>query len=92
VHFRGTLIASSTARPLETRAVDAVSPCMGGIRRVGHALAATSCRPAFTFMVHLAVQCRAVYPRRGGRQTLIAGYSNEVSPAIWNVAKEIAIS
>ncbi|MDI7067104.1 cysteine dioxygenase, partial [Klebsiella pneumoniae] len=35
---------------------------------------------------------RSVYPAGGGRKTFISGYSNDVLPNIWNVARESLIS
>jgi predicted metal-dependent enzyme (double-stranded beta helix superfamily) len=89
---RGTLIASGTARRLETGAVDAVSPRIGDIHRVSNAYQDRVSISIHVYGANIGAVSRSVYPERGGRKAFMSGYSNDVLPNIWNVSKEIAIS
>jgi 3-mercaptopropionate dioxygenase len=89
---RGTLIASGTARRLETGAVDAVSPRIGDIHRVSNAYQDRVSISIHVYGANIGAVSRSVYPGQGGRKAFISGYSNDVLPNIWNVSKEIAIS
>ena len=89
---RGTLIASGTARRLETGAVDAVSPRIGDIHRVSNAYEDRVSISIHVYGANIGAVSRSVFPGQGGRKAFISGYSNDVLPNIWNVSKEIAIS
>lgn len=89
---RGTLIASHTARRLETGAVDAVSPRIGDIHRVSNAYEDRVSISIHVYGANIGAVSRSVYAEHGGRKGFISGYSNDVLPNIWNVSKEIAIS
>jgi predicted metal-dependent enzyme (double-stranded beta helix superfamily) len=89
---RGTLIASGTARRLETGAVDAVSPRIGDIHRVSNAYQDRVSISIHVYGANIGAVSRSVYPGQGGRKAFISGYSNDVLPNIWSVSKEIAIS
>ena len=89
---RGTLIASGTARRLETGAVDAVSPRIGDIHRVSNAHQDRVSISIHVYGANIGAVSRSVYPEQGGRKAFISGYSNDVLPNIWNVSKEIVIS
>jgi 3-mercaptopropionate dioxygenase len=88
---RGTVIASDTARRLETGAVDAVSPRIGDIHRVGNAYLDRVSISIHVYGANIGAVSRSVYPQQGGRKRFISGYSNDALPNIWNVSKEMAI-
>jgi predicted metal-dependent enzyme (double-stranded beta helix superfamily) len=75
---RGTLIASGTARRLETGAVDAVSPRIGDIHRVSNAYQDRVSISIHVYGANIGAVSRSVYPEQGGRKAFISGYSNEV--------------
>jgi 3-mercaptopropionate dioxygenase len=89
---RGTLIASGTARRLETGAVDAVSPRVGDIHRVSNAYQDRVSISIHVYGANIGAVSRSVYAGPDGRKAFISGYSNDTLPNIWNVSKEIAIS
>lgn len=88
---KGTVIASGTARRLETGAVDAVSPRIGDIHRVSNAYPDRVSISIHVYGANIGAVSRSVYPDQGGRKAFISGYSNDALPNIWNVSKEMAI-
>lgn len=87
----GTVIASGTARRLETGAVDAISPRIGDIHRVSNAYPDRVSISIHVYGANIGAVSRSVYPEQGSRKAFISGYSNDVLPNIWNVSKEMAV-
>ncbi|MBB5545690.1 cysteine dioxygenase [Paraburkholderia fungorum] len=88
----GTLEEEGLPKRLDTGAVDAVSPAIGDIHRVSNAFRDRTSISIHVYGANIGAVTRSVYPAGGGRKTFISGYSNDVLPNIWNVARESLIS